>query len=267
MNLPESAEVLFELPPEDFTAERDRIAKDLKKQGEDESAAVVKALKRPSVTAYALNLVARQHAGLVDDLLKADEDLRGARSRGAMDDAKAARQKAISAITSKATSILGDQDRPITAQVRERLTETLLAVATDDETRAGLKAGRLLREAEGGGFGGPVTAFDAVPEDDEGRKLKERVKKLPRRSRRKAGGGQKSSSRLRAGSARVEGARGSIGGGQRPGGQAGQHRPQGGGAGTGEAGRSRGAGEPVRLGAVLDRNGSAGYAYHLNQGF
>jgi hypothetical protein len=178
MNLPELAEPLFELAPEEFTAERDRIAKHLKKQGDDGAAAEVKALKKPSITAYALNLVARRHPDLVDGLLEADEQLRSAKSRAEMDEAKGARQKAISSITGKATSLLEEQERSVTSQVRERLTETLLAVATDDAARDLLKAGRLLKEAEGGGFGGPVTAFEESPADDRQRKLKERVSKI-----------------------------------------------------------------------------------------
>lgn len=178
MNLPEAAEPLFELPPEDFTAERDRIAKELKKQGEEEASGRVKALKRPSVTAYALNLVARRHPDLVEAMLEADERLRTAKSRTDMDEAKADRQKAISAISGKATSLMADQDRPVTAQVKERLTETLLAVATDDGTRERLKTGHLLKEAEAGGFGGPVTAFDSAPAGDDDRKIRERATKI-----------------------------------------------------------------------------------------
>jgi len=178
MKLPEAAEPLFELAPEEFTAERDRIAKEMKKQGEDEASAQVKALKRPSVTAYALNLVSRRHPDLVEAMLEADEQLRTAKSRTDMDKAKADRQKAIAAISGKATSLLADQDRPVTAQVKERLTETLLAVATDDETRELLKSGHLLKEAEAGGFGGPVTAFDAAPPDDDNRKIRERSSKI-----------------------------------------------------------------------------------------
>jgi hypothetical protein len=178
MNLPEAAEPLFELAPEEFTAERDRISKELKKQGDDEAAGQVKALKKPSITAYALNLVARRHPDLVDGLLEADEMLRTAKSRTEMDAAKSARQKAISSITGKATSLLEEQERSVTSQVRERLTETLLAVATDDATRDLLKAGRLQKEAEGGGFGGPVAEFEESPADDRQRKLKDRASKI-----------------------------------------------------------------------------------------
>lgn len=178
MNLADAAEPLFELSPEEFTAERDRIAKELKKQGEDNQAAAVKALKRPSVTAYALNLVSRKQPGLIEAMLEADERLRTAKSRTEMDKAKADRQKAISAITGKATSLLAEQERPVTAQVKEKLTETLLAVATDEDTRERLKSGHLLKEAEAGGFGGPVTAFDVVPADSGERKLLGRASKI-----------------------------------------------------------------------------------------
>ncbi|HEX2149343.1 MAG TPA: hypothetical protein VHI31_04105 [Actinomycetota bacterium] len=178
MNVPDSAEPLFELPPEEFTAERDRIAKELKKQGDDDAAASVKALKRPSVTAYALNLVSRKDPGLIEALLDADQSLRTAKSRAEMDSAKAERQKAISSISGKATDLLSAQERPVTAQVRERLTETLLAVATDDATRELLRTGRLLKEAEAGGFGGPVTAFESAPPGDDDGRISERASKL-----------------------------------------------------------------------------------------
>lgn len=178
MTLPQPADRLFEISPEEFTAERDRIAKELKKQGESGAAAEVKALKRPSITAYALNVVARKDPDLVGSLLEADERLRTAKSRAEMDGAKTGRQKAISAISGRAVLVLTEQGRPVTAQVRERLTETLLAVATDDRTRELLRRGRLLKEAEAGGFGGPIAAFEAVEPDEEHRKAGRRVSRL-----------------------------------------------------------------------------------------
>lgn len=178
MELPESAQPLFELPPEEFTAERDRIAGELKRSGDPEAAAEIKVLKRPSMAAYALNLVSRRHPDLVEEMLQADERLRTAKSRADMDQAKADRQKAISAISGRATSLLLEQDRPVTAQVRERLTETLLAVATDDETRDRLRSGHLVKEAKAGGFGGPVTQFDGSPTDEGNRRVHDRASKI-----------------------------------------------------------------------------------------
>ncbi len=178
MNLPDAAAPLFELPPEEFTAERDRISKVLKKSGDDVAAAAVKGLKRPSTAAYALNLVARQHPDLVTRLLDAGERLGTATSRAAMDDAKTDRQRAIAAITARAVSLLADQERSITAQVKEKLTETLLAAATDDETRQRLKSGVLLKEAIPGGFGGPVTGFEPPPAGGDEQRISERAGRL-----------------------------------------------------------------------------------------
>jgi hypothetical protein len=178
MDVPPAADFLFELRPEEFTAERDRLAKELKSSGSDDEAAAVKALKRPSVPAHALNLVARRHGDLVEGLLEADQRMRTAGSRSRMDEAKADRQKAISAIVAKASELMGEEDRPVTAQVREKITESLLAASTDDETRESLKSGTLLKEAVPSGFGGPITAFEPESGDDASRKLRERAAKL-----------------------------------------------------------------------------------------
>lgn len=165
MTLPAEAENLFALPPGSFTAERDRLAKELKKGGDAEGAAAVKALKRPSVAAHGLNLVARRSPKLLERLLDAGDRLGSATSRKAMEEAKADRQAAIAEVTAEASSLLEDGGHPASAQVREKITETLLAAATDSETRELLKAGRLQKEAVPTGFGGPVVAFE--PPDDE----------------------------------------------------------------------------------------------------
>lgn len=167
MELPTSAEELFERTPEEFTAARDLLVRQLKQDGDTAAAADVKKLKRPSVAAYALNLIARRHGYLVDRLLEADERLRTATSRPAMDAAKDDRRQAIAAIVSQAVALLGEQERPVTAQVRERLTQTLLAIGTDPATRADLQRGILVKEAAPGSFGGPVPVFEPVSQGAE----------------------------------------------------------------------------------------------------
>ena len=51
---------LFDLPPTEFIAARDALAKQLKADGDAGAAAEVKALRRPSVAAWAVNQVARR---------------------------------------------------------------------------------------------------------------------------------------------------------------------------------------------------------------
>src|SRR5262249_38111386 len=58
--IPESAHALFALDPNDFVTARDQRARELRKEGEKDEAAAVKALRRPTVPVWALNQVARQ---------------------------------------------------------------------------------------------------------------------------------------------------------------------------------------------------------------
>lgn len=178
MELPEGAGVLFETAPEEFTAERNRIAGQLRRQGDEAGAVAVKDLKRPSLPAYGLNLVARRDPELIGELLDAGERVRTAASRPEMDRAKADRQRAIAGICSAAVSLLTGEGRTVTSPMRERMTESLLAVATDDETRERLRTGTLLKEAVPGGLGGPVGTFTQSPEDERARRLQERVEGL-----------------------------------------------------------------------------------------
>ena len=174
--LPEAAAALYLVSPEEFTAERDRVARELKHMGDGESASQVKSLKKPTVAAYALNLVSSREPAQIKELLSADEQLRNARTREEMQEAKSRRQKTINSITGAALSVLAEQNRASGAQIKEKIAETLLAVANDEEARELLEEGRLTREIAPGGFA-PASAFGSlepgeteVPVDD--RKVK-----------------------------------------------------------------------------------------------
>ena len=53
---------LYGLPLDEFTAERDAVAKRLRADGEREEAARIKKLRKPSVPAWAVNQAARADA-------------------------------------------------------------------------------------------------------------------------------------------------------------------------------------------------------------
>src|SRR5207248_2900099 len=72
---------LYGLPLEDFTAARNALAARLKRDGEGEAAASVKALRKPSVPAAVLNQLARREPELVAALLDAGKQLRAAQQR------------------------------------------------------------------------------------------------------------------------------------------------------------------------------------------
>ncbi|HMC79045.1 MAG TPA: hypothetical protein VKO35_00670, partial [Acidimicrobiia bacterium] len=84
----EALDRLYAAPPDRFTAERDALAKSLKAT-DKAAAAAVKALRRPPVTAWALNQVSRDHAADLSALFDADAELSRSQREGAGRDALA----------------------------------------------------------------------------------------------------------------------------------------------------------------------------------
>lgn len=145
------ASELYTLPPDQFTAARDRLAKRLGAEGEVEEAKRVGKLRKPSVAAWALNRAARNHPDTVSRLMESHRLLREAGSRQAVEEASQVRMTAVAAITEAAMTELDGGS----LQTRDRINRTLLAVATDPQGEADLESGTLVRELEpsGGGWG------------------------------------------------------------------------------------------------------------------
>jgi hypothetical protein len=146
----DDADDLYGLPLEEFTAARDALAKRLRGEKRREDADAVKALKRPSVAAGAINRAVREHGA--EELLAAGEELRaahGALLDGSGDAAavRAASERERSAVRDLAKVALGDDATPAT---EEKVRATLHAASVDDDVRSLLEAGRLEREAEAG---------------------------------------------------------------------------------------------------------------------
>lgn len=66
---------LFRVPPPEFVAERNKIAKALKADGEKDLAAAVSAVRRPGVSDWALDVAAAEHADDVADLVEAANEV------------------------------------------------------------------------------------------------------------------------------------------------------------------------------------------------
>ena len=117
---------MFDEDPKTFVAARDRLAKELRAAGQRDAAAEVKALRRPAVSAWALNQVARRHASTIDQLavsidqarVAQDEVLAGA-DRATLRDAMAARRQALVAVLDAARSIVEASGRPPDATIRD----------------------------------------------------------------------------------------------------------------------------------------------------
>jgi hypothetical protein len=146
----DEADDLYGLPDDEFTAARDALAKRLRGEKRREDAEAVKALRRPSVAAAAINRAVREHGA--DDVLEAGEALRQAHEAllsgngdaQTVREATARERAAVRAFTQLA---VGDGASPST---QEKVQATLHAASVDDDVRELLVAGRLEREAEAG---------------------------------------------------------------------------------------------------------------------
>ena len=61
---------LYALPREEFTPQRDELAKRLREEGDRDGAAAVKALRKPTIAAWAVNQVQRDRPDEVRDELR-----------------------------------------------------------------------------------------------------------------------------------------------------------------------------------------------------
>ena len=142
---------LYALPPAEFTAARDALAKRLKAEGDKEAAAEVKKLRRPTVGAWAVNTVARQQPELVEAVYEAGAALGEAqranikgKARDALRAATAARREAVTAAVRAAVALAGEPQR-------DAITATFEAAAAGDES---VREGRLSKELDApSGFG------------------------------------------------------------------------------------------------------------------
>jgi hypothetical protein len=156
----EAADELYGLPPGEFTRARDERAKRLRADGERDAAKAVKALRKPTVAAWALNQLARRRRKRLDELLSAGEELRAAQEellaggdRAGFQEAAARERDLVAKVASDAAALASEAGERGTG-LQEKVAETLHAAALDEETAEELRAGRLVKEREAvGGFG------------------------------------------------------------------------------------------------------------------
>jgi hypothetical protein len=166
-------EELYGLPLDEFTKARDALARARTKEQGKEAGAAVKALRKPSVVAWALNQLARRHPGDVEALLGAGTRLRRAQTAALeggdpdeLRDATRAETAEVQALAGQARSILAEGGKSGSATQEERLAATLRAAAVDDVAGDLLRRGVLTTELSPAGFGfgvGEGADLDALP--------------------------------------------------------------------------------------------------------
>lgn len=182
---------LYTGSPEEFTAARNDLARRLKGAGQEEAAARVKQLRKPTVPLWAVNQLARRHPDELRTLLAAADRLRTSQQdalRGAesaeLRKATADEREALRKLTQRGEALAREAGRAVAP---ERIAGTLRAAAVDPAARELLAQGRLSEELEASGFGAlagmevaaaPVAKAKRAPSPAAQRRRAEQLRKL-----------------------------------------------------------------------------------------
>lgn len=151
---------LYGVDPGAFVAARDALARRLRATGDTESAAEVKALRRPPKTAWALNSLARTEPALIEAVINSATSL--AHAFDGESDVRSA-QSAYREAIHDAVTAAADRAGIAGEALRSRMRDTLFAAGADPAVAQALVAGVLRDDHEAPGFGLGPTVHAAPP--------------------------------------------------------------------------------------------------------
>ncbi|WP_433315897.1 hypothetical protein ACQP0U_04120 [Micromonospora sp. CA-269861] len=171
----ELVQQLYRTPPDRFVAARDAAVADARRAGDPTTARQLARLRRPTVAAWLVNLLAIRRPELVTDLVQladalrsAQRELRGPRLR----ELSAQRRAVVGALVAEVRKLAAAEPEapPASRLPLAEVEATLNAAFSDVEVAEQVRAGRLLRAASYAGFGEvPRPQLRLVTGDDEER--------------------------------------------------------------------------------------------------
>ncbi|MGH8825244.1 MAG: hypothetical protein ACRDVN_12295 [Jiangellaceae bacterium] len=164
--LDDIADDLYALRPDAFIAARDEQVALARAAGRPALARELGRLRRPTQSAWLLNLLWRDQGDTVEQLLQLGDELRRAHTRGSGSELQkiASRRREIEADLLRRLRALGSGEGvEVTANMTREAEETLTAALADAEVADELRSGRLVRPATYSGFGAILSAVPAGP--------------------------------------------------------------------------------------------------------
>ncbi|MFF1817146.1 hypothetical protein ACFVWG_07605 [Kribbella sp. NPDC058245] len=156
MDFEEAADQLYASPAADFIATRNELAKELKADGDQLASTRLKALRKPTVAAWVTNLVAQHAADDLDDLIalgdefrEATADMDGDRLR----ELTPKRHQLLDKLVKEAGRLAKEAGQKVSADVTQKLRETLDAALVDPAAGDAVREGRLSSALRHVGFG------------------------------------------------------------------------------------------------------------------
>lgn len=149
MAVPDVADELFDLPAGEFVAARNALASTVKADGRMEEAGAVKALKRPTLAAWAVNQVVRADGDAYEALVAAGRTVQKAQRRAlsglresGLRDASTARRGLVEALTDHAARVLTEAGARPESHLDD-VAAIFEAASADPDAAVTIGAGRL----------------------------------------------------------------------------------------------------------------------------
>jgi hypothetical protein len=185
--LENEVDALFKVPLNEFISGRKTLAVRLKQGGHTVEADRVKALVKPSITAWAVNQLYWKHQEEFDRLIETGQRFRQAqtsRSAGKMTDMRVSleeRREVLSDLSRLADAVLQDAGHNASPDTIRRITTTLEAISAYAALPDGLQPGRLTQDVDPPGFDS-LASFVPGAVMPERKKEPARIIPLPKRS-------------------------------------------------------------------------------------
>jgi hypothetical protein len=168
-NLQNAIDGLFALSLADFTRARNDLATRLRKEGRSEDAERVKALQKPSVSAWAVNQLYWRHREAFDRLLASGDQFRRAQasqlSGKAVDlrESRDARRESLNQLSALAAALLRNAGHNPTPEMLRRIGTTLEAISAYASLPGSPYPGRLSNDVDPPGFDALSALISIVP--------------------------------------------------------------------------------------------------------
>ncbi|MEV5139655.1 hypothetical protein AB0K71_17745 [Streptomyces syringium] len=196
MDLQSVTEELYGLHPQDFTAARGRHVAAARTAGDRALARQIQTLRRPTLSAWASNLLVRARPDEVTSLLALGEGLRQAHrdlDGGQLRELSRQQHVVVSALAREARKLAAEAaGHPVSEEVQREVAETLHAALADPQAAQQWAAGRLPKPlaapvgftpAEGGASPAPAPSLRERPGTEKGGGAHTREQEAERRRR------------------------------------------------------------------------------------
>jgi chromosome segregation ATPase len=156
VDLDEVAHELYGISPDEFIERRTERVGQARRAGDRTLAKQIGQLRRPTRTAWMVNLLARNNTTEIEQLLDLGRALQEAQQRSAGDDLRQLskqRRAAVDTLTKLATDLASSTGYVPTETTTQEVSQTLSAALGDAEVAESVRQGRLTQAASYGGFG------------------------------------------------------------------------------------------------------------------